>query len=251
MTSDWNEAVVDLQRDVHEHGGFLTMQRDTLRERFAIGRLTEGISQELLTMLQEHGLGEGEVPDENAAGAVGGATAKGKKGNQSLIIGEAKLVDGLLARLETLRGPDSKLDGFASGLKKLVERAPSMKVLIFTEYRATQEGLTSKLADLFGKESVDTIHGSKRLDERKEVVRRFNELDQPRFIVSTAAGGEGLNLQRRCHTIVNYDLPWNPNVLQQRIGRVYRYGQTKPVVVYNLKVIPTATHTPTTRSTST
>ena len=43
-------------------------------------------------------------------------------------------------------------------------------------------------------------------------------------------------MQRRCHTIVNYDLPWNPNVLQQRIGRVYRYGQTKPVVVYNLKV---------------
>ena len=133
-------------------------------------------------------------------------------------------------------GPDSKLDGFASGLKKLVESTPDVKVLIFTEYRATQDVLTSTLAGLFGKESVDTIHGSKKLDERKEVVRRFNEEDQPRFIVSTAAGGEGLNMQRRCHTIVNYDLPWNPNVLQQRIGRVYRYGQTKPVVVYNLKV---------------
>jgi hypothetical protein len=111
-----------------------------------------------------------------------------------------------------------------------------VKLLIFTEYRATQDVLTSTLAGLFGTESVDTIHGSKKLDERKEVVRRFNELDQPRFIVSTAAGGEGLNLQRRCHTIMNYDLPWNPSVLQQRIGRVYRYGQTEPVVVYNLKV---------------
>ena len=168
--------------------------------------------------------------------AVGGATAKGKKGKQSLIRGEAKLVEGLLARLEALPGPDSKLDGFASGLKKLVESTPDVKVLIFTEYRATQDVLTRTLAELFGKESVDTIHGSKKLDERKEVVRRFNEEDQPRFIVSTAAGGEGLNMQRRCHTIVNYDLPWNPNVLQQRIGRVYRYGQTKPVVVYNLKV---------------
>lgn len=48
---------------------------------------------------------------------------------------------------------------------------------------------------------------------------RFNECDEPRFIVSTAAGGEGLNLQHRCYTIVNYDLPWNPNVLQQRITR--------------------------------
>jgi superfamily II DNA or RNA helicase len=180
--------------------------------------------------------GNGEVTDESAAAAVGGATGKGKKGKQSLIRGEAKFVEKLLARLAALPGVDSKLDGFASGLKTLVESAPDMKVLIFTEYRATQDVLTSSLASLFGKESVDTIHGSKKLDERKEVVRRFNSPEQPRFIVSTAAGGEGLNLQQRCHTIVNYDLPWNPNVLQQRIGRVYRYGQTKPVVVYNLQV---------------
>ncbi len=176
--------------------------------------------------------GDGEMPDENAAAAVEGA----KKGKQSLIRGEEKLVAGLLARLEALPGPDSKLDGFSRGLRNLVKSTPDVKVLIFTEYRATQDVLTNSLTRLFGKESVETIHGSKKFDERKEVVRRFNEEDQPRFIVSTAAGGEGLNLQRRCHTIVNYDLPWNPNVLQQRIGRVYRYGQTKPVVVYNLKV---------------
>jgi superfamily II DNA or RNA helicase len=180
---------------------------------------------------------DGEVPEENAAAVVGSATTKEKNGKESLIHDEAKFVDKLLARLEELPGPDSKLDGFAAGLKKLVESKPDVKVLIFTEYRATQDVLTITLARLFGKESVDTIHGSKKLDERKEVVKKFNEQDQPRFIVSTAAGGEGLNMQRRCHTIVNYDLPWNPNVLQQRIGRVYRYGQTKPVVVYNLKVV--------------
>ncbi|HKI20265.1 MAG TPA: DEAD/DEAH box helicase, partial [Isosphaeraceae bacterium] len=180
--------------------------------------------------------GRGEAADEDAAAGVGGATAKGKKGKQSLIGGEATLVDRLLDRLTKLPGSDSKLKGFTDGLEKLVEKAPDIKVLIFTEYRATQDVLANTLAGRFGKESVDTIHGSKKLDERKEVVRRFNEEDQPRFIVSTAAGGEGLNLQQRCYTIVNYDLPWNPNVLQQRIGRVYRYGQTKPVVVYNLKV---------------
>jgi hypothetical protein len=157
-------------------------------------------------------------------------------GNKCLIGGEQERLLGLLARLESLPVPDSKLNGFASGLKRLGETTPDVKVLIFTEYRATQDVLTNKLAELFGKESVNAIHGSKKVDERKEVVRKFNYEDQPRFIVSTAAGGEGLNLQRRCHTIVNYDLPWNPNVLQQRIGRVYRYGQTKPVVVYNLKV---------------
>jgi superfamily II DNA or RNA helicase len=176
------------------------------------------------------------LPGENAVAAVGGATRKGKKGKQSLIHDEAKFVGALLDRLGKLPGPDSKLDGFARELGKLVERTPDVKMLIFTEYRATQEVLANRLADLFGKESVDTIHGSKKLDARKEVVRRFNENEQPRFIVSTAAGGEGLNLQQRCHTIVNYDLPWNPNVLQQRIGRVYRYGQRRPVVVYNLRV---------------
>src|ERR1019366_8994527 len=61
-----------------------------------------------------------------------------------------------------------------------------------------------------------------------------------RFMVSTEAGGEGLNMQKSCHTVVNYDLPWNPMVLQQRIGRVYRYGQQQPVVVFNLKVDSTS-----------
>lgn len=180
--------------------------------------------------------GNDEVLEENATAGVGGATVTEKEGKKSLIGGEKERLLGLLARLEALPVPDSKLNGFASGLKRLVETTPDVKVLIFTEYRATQDVLTRKLAELFGKESVDTIHGSKKLDERKEVVRKFNYEDQPRFIVSTAAGGEGLNMQQRCYTIVNYDLPWNPNVLQQRIGRVYRYGQTKSVVVYNLKV---------------
>jgi superfamily II DNA or RNA helicase len=179
------------------------------------------------------GGGEGTAAEENPAAGVGGAT---RKGNRSVIGGESRLVEKLLARLEALPGRDAKLEGFTQGLRKLVETLPQVKVLIFTEYRATQEVLAAALASTFGRQSVDTIHGSKPLDERKEIVRRFNEQDQPRFIVSTAAGGEGLNMQRRCHTIVNYDLPWNPNVLQQRIGRVYRYGQTKPVVVYNLKV---------------
>ena len=92
--------------------------------------------------------GNDEVRDENAPAAVEDATAKGKKGKQSLIRGEAKFVDRLLARLEALPGPDSKLDGFASGLEKLVENTPDMKVLIFTEYRATQDVLTNTLAGL-------------------------------------------------------------------------------------------------------
>ena len=72
-----------------------------------------------------------EVPDGNAVAAVGGATTRGKKGKKSLIRGEAKFVDRLLARLKAWPGPDSKLDGFARELGKLIEKTPDIKVLIF------------------------------------------------------------------------------------------------------------------------
>jgi superfamily II DNA or RNA helicase len=251
------EAEVEFAGEVKaylKHGYDEAGRLDDTRERSAVGflmatfgKLASSSREALKSALQRRldvlrgtqnevdGRGS-EAPDEDPAGGVAGATRKGKKGKQSLIGGEVKHVERLLARLAALPGRDSKLDGFASGLQRLIENTPDLKVLIFTEYRATQDILTNHLATLFGKESVETIHGSKKLDERKDVVRRFNAQDHPRFIVSTAAGGEGLNMQRRCHTIVNYDLPWNPNVLQQRIGRVYRYGQTKPVVVYNLRV---------------
>jgi hypothetical protein len=101
--------------------------------------------------------------------------------------------------------------------------------------------LVAGLKAQFGDESVVTINGSMNMLERRKQVDLFNEqLPHPRFMVSTEAGGEGLNMQKSCHTVVNYDLPWNPMVLQQRIGRVYRYGQKHPVVVLNLKVESTS-----------
>jgi superfamily II DNA or RNA helicase len=178
---------------------------------------------------------ESEVSDEDPRAGVSGAVGKGKRGKQSLIDGELDRVDRLLKHLERLPGPDSKLAGFIAEVKKLVAKEP-LKLLIFTEYRATLEGVADALEEAFGKGSVATIHGSKKQEERQDIVKHFNTEESPRFLVSTAAGGEGLNMQQRCFTIVNYDLPWNPNVLQQRIGRVYRYGQKKPVVVVNLKV---------------
>lgn len=68
---------------------------------------------------------------------------------------------------------------------------------------------------------------------RREAIKRFEE--QGRFLISTEAGGEGINLQSKCHVMVNYDLPWNPMRLVQRIGRLYRYGQKKKVVVFNIQ----------------
>ena len=106
------------------------------------------------------------------------------------------------------------------------------KILVFTEYRATQAYLADALERQFSPGCVDLIHGGQRHDERRAAIERFE--DESQFLVSTEAGGEGINLQRQCHVMVNYDLPWNPMRLVQRIGRLYRYGQKKRVIVFNM-----------------
>jgi len=107
------------------------------------------------------------------------------------------------------------------------------KILIFTEYRATQDQLTKHLKSLYGPQNVALIYGGMTLDEKRANVRRFD--CQARFLISTEAGGEGINLHKRCHIVINFELPWNPMRLAQRIGRLDRYGQKHPVIVLNLR----------------
>lgn len=103
------------------------------------------------------------------------------------------------------------------------------KLLIFTESRETLEYLAEKLTG-WGYRVV-TLHGGMNLDIRIRAEHEFRESAQ--VMISTEAGGEGINLQF-CSLMVNYDIPWNPNRLEQRMGRIHRYGQTKEVHIYNL-----------------
>jgi len=103
------------------------------------------------------------------------------------------------------------------------------KLLIFTESRETLQYLEEKLK-AWGF-SVVTLHGGMNLDARIRAEHEFHERAQ--VMVSTEAGGEGINLQF-CALMVNYDIPWNPNRLEQRMGRIHRYGQQKEVHIYNL-----------------
>ena len=102
------------------------------------------------------------------------------------------------------------------------------KLLIFTESRETLEYLTEKLRG-WGY-SVVTLHGGMNLDARIRAEHEFRERAQ--VMVSTEAGGEGINLQF-CSLMVNYDIPWNPNRLEQRMGRIHRYGQRKDCLIFN------------------
>ena len=122
-----------------------------------------------------------------------------------------------------------KLGELRRTLDDLESQFPGEKVLIFTESRDTLVYLQSKMEG-WGY-SVTVIHGALRLEERIEAESQFK--NQSQIMIATEAAGEGINLQF-CHLMINYDLPWNPNRLEQRMGRIHRYGQTHEVFVYNL-----------------
>jgi superfamily II DNA/RNA helicase len=176
------------------------------------------------------------------------------KSDRELLSDEINVLKKLLAKPVKA---EKKIDRLYELLEQVDKETPSAKVLIFTEYRRTQEFLKEQLESWYGAGSVVLINGDMPLEGGAPVEaasRRHGEINSPlreadskrrsqrlfrdepsvRFLVSTEAGGEGINLQW-CHIVVNYDLPWNPMRYEQRIGRVYRYGQDKVVQIYNLR----------------
>lgn len=143
------------------------------------------------------------------------------------------------ARRTERASADAKAEALLGWIYRLQqeESDPDLKVLIFTEFVATQEMLREFLADRGF--PVVCLNGSMGLEERAQVQRSF--AGAARFLVSTDAGGEGLNLQF-CHVVVNYDIPWNPMKLEQRIGRVDRIGQVHAVRAVNFVVRDTVEH---------
>lgn len=151
--------------------------------------------------------------------------------------GEEEQLTALIGQAGYLLSQDVKLRAFMGEIVgRLMEQDRDTRLLVFTEYRATLESVREALAAQFGDGRVGVIHGGCGMDERRAVVRDFN-YGALQFVVSSEAGGEGLNLHVRCHTLVNYDLPWNPMRLVQRLGRLYRYGQSERVVMFNLRTV--------------
>jgi SNF2 family DNA or RNA helicase len=134
------------------------------------------------------------------------------------------------ARHTESSGPDPKAELLLDTIYKLQqeESDPDLKVLVFTEFVPTQDMLRQYLSDRGI--SVVTLNGSMDMDERQRAQERF--ATKARIMISTDAGGEGLNLQF-CHVVINFDIPWNPMKLEQRIGRVDRIGQPLAVLAIN------------------
>ena len=112
--------------------------------------------------------------------------------------------------------------------------SPQQKLVIFTEHRDTLNYLQRRITGLVGREeAVAVIHGSMRREDRHAAQEAFRHDPHVQILLATDAAGEGINLQR-AHLMVNYDLPWNPNRIEQRFGRIHRIGQNQVCYLWNL-----------------
>jgi SNF2 family DNA or RNA helicase len=143
--------------------------------------------------------------------------------DERLPVAERQTLEDLAARARRVE-ENAKADY----LLKLLDDFPD-KLVVFTQFRETQAMLRRRLAE--AGQSVAVFHGGLTRLEKEETIRRFQ--GPARILLTTDAGSEGRNLQF-CHAICNFDLPWNPMKIEQRIGRLGRIGQTRDVHVFNL-----------------
>lgn len=149
---------------------------------------------------------------------------------------EIQTITGLIADARAVieQELERKLEELRDTLEDLDRKYFGKKILIFTESKDTLQYLEKKIR--FWGYPVNTIHGGMNLEERVRAEAIFR--NETQVMVATEAAGEGINLQF-CHLMINYDLPWNPNRLEQRMGRVHRYGQQFEVTVFNMVAIST------------
>jgi len=146
---------------------------------------------------------------------------------------EAREVKRLFEMADNLYKKNQEEQKFKELQKMLVSQKviDGEKLVIFTEHRDTLIYLEERLSKSGGYK-VTTIHGGKSVDERREAQWSFATPDT-QILIATDAAGEGINLQF-CRLLINWDIPWNPNRLEQRMGRIHRYGQKKDVLVFNM-----------------
>ena len=145
----------------------------------------------------------------------------------------AGLLNGIFAT-STLSKVSEAQAPYGSGPIPPPKSSPSQKLVIFTEHRDTLSYLENRVGTLLGRqEAVVIIHGSLGREERLKTQESFKHDPEVQVLIATDAAGEGINLQR-AHLMVNYDLPWNPNRIEQRFGRIHRIGQTEVCHLWNL-----------------
>ena len=187
--------------------------------------------QEKLPDRQNNTIDEEDLEEHQVSDVLGDAL--GINADKS-IEDEIDSLASVVRLLDSIR-VDSKAGELVKKLNELAQDDPNIKVIIFTQFRDTQEYLKKQILNPW---NVHIYHGQLKTPEKDAVVDSFRDAIGPQVMISTEAGGEGRNFQF-CHVMVNYDLPWNPMKVEQRIGRLDRIGQKYPVIILNFRLLGT------------
>lgn len=156
--------------------------------------------------------------------------------NPEVVDEEIRSIEEVLRALEIIKGKDTKLSKLVENtLPHIFRLSRDEKIVIFTEYKDTAEYLSRKLKEHGF--TVVTITGDDTFQQKLQKLREFR--DKCQILVATDAAGEGIDLQFS-HILINYDVPWSPVILEQRMGRIHRYGQRKTPTIFNFVATNTA-----------
>lgn len=234
------------QRTLHKHQQSLTTAtRGTPGQR--PHRPKEGILRAMLDDVTEN-YGNDEAYEHETDDAVATTTAlfaPPTAAEQTLLQQMQQWAD------EAARRPDSKARTLIAWLHTTLRPAGvwnSERVIIFTEYRATQQWLQTLLAaeGITNDDRLLVLYGGMDDDQREYIKAAFqaDPADSPvRVLLATDAASEGIDLQRHCHRLIHYEIPWNPNRMEQRNGRIDRHGQQHPPTIYHFAPHGYATRT--------
>jgi superfamily II DNA or RNA helicase len=220
------ERLTDEARElIHEEFGF---SRDSIG-RSEVDRVLADLKYRLVKKLDEEALEMASDPYDSEYAAIHAEEAASAV--VKLHLPEERLrINDLLRLFPAQR--ETKVQKLLDGLGTLWRQNPNEKIVIFATYLGTVDVIAREIQQTFPGQGVAVLrggdHGAKVAAER-----RFRQKDGPRVLVCTAAGREGINLQF-ARILFNFDLPWNPMDVEQRIGRIHRYGQSHTAQVYNL-----------------
>lgn len=134
---------------------------------------------------------------------------------------------------------DTKFDKFLEALRELEREDPGAKILVFAFFKKTLEYLRRKLESTEYGGKIAIMHGDIATKDRQKIIKKFRQTNEIKILLSSEVGGEGLDFEF-CSVIFNYDLPWNPMRVEQRIGRLDRFGQKhEKILVYNFSMAGT------------
>lgn len=166
---------------------------------------------------------------------IDAATAAATAAELQVEVGELRLLENTAADVRA-----SREDRKWNELRDILQSAEftggknPRKIIVFTEHKDTLTYLTERISSLLGRsEAIAAIHGGIKREDRRRIQESFRNDPTVQVLVATDAAGEGVNLQR-ANLMVNYDLPWNPNRIEQRFGRIHRIGQKQPCFLWNL-----------------